>query len=542
MAFFSTFRGSLLPLKRNLFHELRNKSESLQQTKSPEASTPTSSLPTAVQHAAPAVARPDMEGPPPGAPRSQQRTPRRARWPWLQRVSVLVLVALTVTVFLWQWYGPKMVYVIQPTLMTITESLTTTGRVAGATETLVGAQATGIVERLLVREGDQVTVGQQLAILKRDVAEAQVAQAQAALNTARAQAAQVARAPLNSDIEAATEQVQQARAQVDQQRANMMQIQQLAVQAQAQLRQLEAQRDLAVKQYKRSAQLAARGFLSQADFEQAEVNSRVAEEKVRAQLEMLTVFQASMRAAQASVAAAQANVRTQEARLQTVQTGTRSEDIQVAQERVEEAEHALRVARQQAATAIVIAPFAGTVTSINTEVGRTVGSEGVLKLVSNETEIRVEVDESNLAALAVGQDALVSSSTFRDSTFTGTVSKIAAAVDAARGTIMVTIVPRVPPPWLRPGQTVNVNIITNPAIQRLLVPATAITRVGDRIGVLVVEHGRAQYKMVVTRPPTAQGVPVLVGLTADDSLIANAQGIEPGDAVRTRALARAGTP
>jgi len=52
------------------------------------------------------------------------------------------------------------------------------------TETFVGAQATGIVDKLFVREGDRVTAGQQLAILKNDVAEAQVAQAQQAVRTA----------------------------------------------------------------------------------------------------------------------------------------------------------------------------------------------------------------------------------------------------------------------------------------------------------------------------------------------------------------------
>ena len=49
-----------------------------------------------------------------------------------------------------------------------------------------------------MREGDRVRAGEQLAVLKNDVAEAQVAQAHAALNTARAQLAQVARAPLTS--------------------------------------------------------------------------------------------------------------------------------------------------------------------------------------------------------------------------------------------------------------------------------------------------------------------------------------------------------
>jgi HlyD family secretion protein len=432
------------------------------------------------------------------------------------------------------------VSIIQPTVTIITESLATTGRVSGTTETLVGAQAAGIVDRLFVREGDRVAAGTQLAVLKNDVAIAQVVQAQAVLNTARTQLAQVARAPLRSDIEAAAEQVRQARAQLDQQRATAAQAEHAVAQARAQLNQLEAERDLAIKQDERNRQLAARGFIAQTEYDQAYANRRVAEEKVQAQQQALAVAQASLRAARAGVEAAQATVRVQDARLQTVQTGARPEDIQVVRERVVEAEQALQVARQQAANALVTAPFAGSVTAIHAEVGQTVGAQGVLKLVSQNVEIRVEVDESHLADLSVGQEVMLSSSTFRDRIFRGAVAKIAAAVDASRGTVTVTIDPTAPPDWLRPGQTLNVNIITHPAAQRLLIPATAIIQVGNHSGVLVVEHGQARQKTIVTRPPTAQGVPVLAGLTMHDQVITNPRGLEANDAVRIRATGHEG--
>jgi len=246
------------------------------------------------------------------------------------------------------------------------------------------------------------------------------------------------------------------------------------------------------------------------------------------------VTQANVQAARAGVEAAQANVQAQEARRRTVQAGARPEDIQVARQRVEEAERTLQVARQQAANALVTAPFAGRVTAINTEVGQTIGTHGVLKLVRQDTEIRAEVDESHLADLGVGQDVILSSSTFHDSTFRGKVAKIAAAVDEVRGTVVVTITPVAPPDWLRPGQTINVNIILHPSAQRLLVPATAVIRVGDYSGVLVIEQGQARTKTVITRPPIAQGVPVLTGLTVHDRVIMNPQGIEAGDTVHVR--------
>ena len=55
---------------------------------------------------------------------------------------------------------------------------------------------------------------------------------------------------------------------------------------------------------------------------------------------------------------------------------------------------------------------------------------------------------------------MISSGAFSDSSFQGTVSELGAAVDQARGTIEIKVVPNNTPEWLRPGQTVDVNIIT----------------------------------------------------------------------------------
>jgi RND family efflux transporter MFP subunit len=262
---------------------------------------------------------------------------------------------------------------------------------------------------------------------------------------------------------------------------------------------------------------------------------RVADERVAAQQQAINLAQSGVRQAQAAASAAQANLSVQRAQAQTVKSGARAEDVRVAQQRLREAEEALRVARQQAGNAVVTAPFAGVVTAINTEPGQTVAAQGVLQLVSNEAEIRVDVDENNLADLRIGQGAILSSSTFPNSDFEGSVAEIGAAVNQARGTVQVTITPINPPDWLRPGQTVNVNIVTAKNAERLLVPPTALTRVGDRTVVYVVENGVALQKPVVTRPPTSEGVPVLAGLTSADRIIADVTNIEAGEVVRVRA-------
>jgi HlyD family secretion protein len=467
-------------------------------------------------------------------PRPQRSGPSRVWRSWLLRAVILLAVVVAIVLVRWYTLRPREVSLTQATLTTITETIASSGRVRGVTETVVGAQAAGIVETLLVDEGDRVTAGQALAMLKRDVAEARLAQAEQALNTARAQLAQVERGRLRSEIETAAEQVRQARAQLAQQRATVQQTQQSVVQARAQLHQLQAELDLAATQLERSAALLDRDFISRAEYDQAQTQYRVTEQRVAAAQQAVEVAQANVQASQAGIQAAQANVKALEARLQTVQTGATPEEIEVARQRIAEAEQALRVARQQVQEAVVIAPFAGIITAINAELGQPVGAQGVVRLVSSALEIRLDVDESNLADLAVGQEAVISSSVFPGDTFRGRVSEIGAAVDQTRGTVTVRVTPLQPPRWLRPGQTVNVNIITHRAAPRMLIPASAVGRSNDQTVVYVVDGGRALEKVVLTRPPTAQGVPVLAGLSAEDWIIADARGLTAGERVRVR--------
>jgi HlyD family secretion protein len=457
---------------------------------------------------------------------------------WLIRLGVLAASALMILFAFWYRQRPPAVTLIHPTQTIMTETITSSGTVGGTTETNVGAQSQGVVAELFVEEGSRVIRGQSLALIKNDVAEAQVLQARAAVEFARAQLIQASRGALSSDIDAATEQVRQANAQIEQQRAAVTQADRNTAQVRSVLSQLEAERDLAKKNLNRSVSLVEDGIIPRAEYDQSLTAYQVAEKRVEAQAQAIELAQSGVRSAQASLKSSEANARVQRARLRTIQTGARPEDVQVAQQRVTEAEKALRVAEQQAENATVTAPFAGLVTKINAEVGQTVsqtiGTQGVLTLISLEPEIRVDVDESNLSILRVGQEAVISSGAFSGGTFRGKISYLGAAVDRARGTIEIKIRPTDAPEWLRPGQTVNVNIITAQNAKRLLIPTTALVRSGERTVVFVIENDRAVEKTVVMGPPIKEGVPVIAGLEAEDRIVASAAGIKAGERVQVK--------
>ena len=401
------------------------------------------------------------------------------------------LLAAILAIVLFVRRVPRVV-VTHPRQVSLTETIASSARVGGVQESAVGAQFTGTVEQLFVRIGDRIKAGQVIAVLRNDVPQQQKAQAQTAVATARARLAQVSKPPLQSELNEAAHGVNEAKAQVGQ---------------------VNAQLQLATNDYERAQQMFNQGLIARSEFDRIQSN----QESLRLQLK-----------------SARATVRVREAKQETLQNTPLPEDVEVARAQLAEAEQALQVADRQSREAKVFAPFDGVVTALNAEQGQTVGANGVVNLVSDDLEIRVDLDESNLADLELGQTAILSSSAFGDKAFQGKLTDIGAAVDEARGVVTIKITPENPPDWLRPGQTVNVNLVTNDKIDRYIVPSTAVIRQGSRTLVMAVDDGHVIERPVITRPAMAQGIPIASGVVEADDIIVNPAGLKAGQRVRVR--------
>jgi HlyD family secretion protein len=416
------------------------------------------------------------------------KTSSRVRW-----FFVALSGAVGVSAFAyWVGHRPVEVEIYHPALTPVTETISSSGLVGGVKESVIGASFYGAVLRLPVQLGDHVQTGQTLAVLKNNITQAQVKQSETAVVTARAQLAQASRQPLASEIRSAQMQVSQAQAATEQATADL---------------------NLARKTETRTQRLVKSGDVSKSSLDTAA---------------------SALAAAEAKSRSGTASIRLAEAELQTLRSTPRKEDVDLARDRLVEAQQSLLVVRQQAGEAIVTAPFSGIITAVNVEVGQNVDALGLFGLVSDALEVRIDLDESNLADISVGQKALLSAAAFPGQTFEGRLKEISPSVNKIRGTVSIKLEPTAPPAWLRSGQTLNVNLITNQAALRLLIPASALRRSGDRTVVLVVEGDRAIEKMVVTRPPSDKGIPVLAGLEPSDLVIVDPQKIQPGDAVRMK--------
>ena len=94
-------------------------------------------------------------------------------------IIILLIVAAGFALFRW-WQGPLLpAYSIA--LTPLVQTVVATGRVATVSRAQVGSEITGVVLERRVQEGDQVSPGDLLLVLKSDEITAQVRQAEVAL-------------------------------------------------------------------------------------------------------------------------------------------------------------------------------------------------------------------------------------------------------------------------------------------------------------------------------------------------------------------------
>lgn len=185
-----------------------------------------------------------------------------------------------------------------------------------------------------------------------------------------------------------------------------------------------------------------------------------------------------------------------------------------------------RLAALQArlAKTVVRSEVAGTVLTRDAEPGDLVQPGQVLFTIalSGATEIRVPLDERNLALLALQQDAMAVADAYPQRPFPARVGFIAPSIDPQRGTVEVRLAVDPVPDFLRQDMTVSVNIETGRREQALAIPNDALADVQvDQARVWVVREGRVQRQEVTLGLRGLAMSEVLDGLRAGDRVLAD---------------------
>lgn len=477
------------------------------------------------------------------------------------RILLFLAIIAAAAAITWKLTAPVGVILISPEAREITETVAASGIVTGRREAVVGARIPGIVSELLVREGDHVNSGDLIARISNEVAEAQLDQARQGVTSARAAVRLAAVRPRSSELDAARARVRQAEASlaellpmIDRANIGVSQAESAADQADAQairaraaVLQAEARRELAENTVTRYRTLFDEGAISAQSLDQmvAELASASADKTAAQQgvaaadlaaesaRRSITAAQKDVEALRTRAVAANASFEAAQADFRTLAAGPRFESVETAREGAHAAEIGVAVARMQIRMSDVRAPFTGIVTEVTAEKGASAAATGVVKLVETASpEIRLDVDENNLADLKPGLRAVITSTAYRTLRAEGKVIRVGSKVDSARGTVEIVVAPSGSTDRLRPGQTVNVNVILSERARKMVVPSSAIRMEAGRTVVLEIVNGEATPRQVETGPTKEGKIPILDGLEAGRKIIFHAESLRTGTRVK----------
>jgi len=374
---------------------------------------------------------------------------------------------------------------------TIYEQVAASGKIFPEVEVKITSDVSGEIVKLLVEEGDSVKVGQLLAQIDPDAYVSQVERGDASVNNSKAQLATA-----RSGIESSKAQLSQFQAQKEQ------------IQAQ-----LENLRSI----HERNIGLFNDGVISKADFDLSKSNLDATLANLKSSEASLRTAEANLESSKQSSKAAEYTVKSMQASLKELKTNLNRTDI--------------------------YAPTGGIVSLLNVEQGERVvgmiqmaGTELMRISNLNAMEVQVDVNESDVLKVTIGDKADIEVDAYIGKKFEGVVNKIAnSASNMGTGTsltsdqvtnFIVTI--RVDPnsykdlisannkyPF-RPGMSASVDIFTDVAEDVLSVPIQAVTTREDEEEENKKDAVMRELIFIYTAADTVKTVEVQSGLQDDD--------------------------
>ncbi len=367
---------------------------------------------------------------------------------------------------------------------TLRVTVNVNGSLAPHAEVSLAFASGGRVAEVLVVEGQRVEAGQALVRLETDDLTLQVTQAEISLRQAELQLENLLAPPDEADVARAQDGVDQA--------AAALRLAQISYDG--------TQNSVVVNEALEDAQSAYDQALEDYNYWLDEYNEndadywyvdRAQERLDDAELALSRMQQQADQQLQSTsneLARAADTYRQAQNDLEALLAGPDESDIEAAQLQVDQSSAALEQARLRLEQATLTAPFVGTVTALNVQVGEMAGATQPAVVLSDLAALEVEInlDETDVAQVTVGQEAQVFLDAFPGVELTGEVTYIAPVAQVQSGVVLYPVTVSLTPTDLpvRGGMTADVDIVTVSQENALIVPLRAVQSVEGQTFVL----------------------------------------------------------
>ncbi|HYK02028.1 MAG TPA: efflux RND transporter periplasmic adaptor subunit [Thermoanaerobaculia bacterium] len=274
------------------------------------------------------------------------------------------------------------------------------------------------------------------------------------------------------------------------------------------------------------AEASMRALFSDRDSARATLaEAQLTYDRARSNVEQRISPQADLDRARASLESARANVRAIE-------------------QRIEQSRANVAAARDTLSKTTMTAPMAGIITALPVEEGEvavigTMNNPGTKLLTIADmsvVEAVMEVDETDVPNVKVGQRATVTVDAYPNKTFEGVVTEVGSSpmVNSTGGAEAINFEVKIqltnPPAGIRPGFSASADIITGTRSKALAIPIQALVvrekpaatpgaKAVEEEGVYLHKEGKAQFVTVVTGLSGDSNIEIVRGLTAGQQIV-----------------------
>ena len=209
-----------------------------------------------------------------------------------------------------------------------------------------------------------------------------------------------------------------------------------------------------------------------------------------------------------------------------------TESIQSASESLRSAEISMQNLQDAMNNYTITAPISGTIIEKDAKVGDAVKAGDTLCIVYDLSylEMSINVDELQISSITVGQKVQITADAVPDKTYVGTVTRVSMKGASNGGTTTYPVTIRIDDTeGLRPGMNANAEIVVAEAKNALVVPNAAVVR-GSYVLVTKDSPSAANADTTMEAPEGFVYVPVKTGVS-DDDYTQIVSGIQEGDTI-----------
>ncbi|HEU0009013.1 MAG TPA: efflux RND transporter periplasmic adaptor subunit [Verrucomicrobiae bacterium] len=388
-------------------------------------------------------------------------TPGGLRRPWIVPVAIFLLLFFAVGAFVYLRPRRIRVSVVQPMRQTISNSITTNGKVEPVHGFEAHAPLAGTIQKLLVKEGDRVQAGQLLLVMDDSRGRADLAVAQTRLKGAQ----------------------------------------------------------------ERYANLIAGGTEQQLLSRRSELQKATTErEAAQRQLDALTRLQQKGAATQVEVAAAADRLARAKADLTELQSEVRysAPEKDRVQGEINDAKVAIQLAQDMIDKCNVRAASAGIVYFLPVRAGGFVNTGELLLQEADlsQLQVRAFVDEPEIGRLSIGQTVRITWDAMPGRVWEGTVASLPSTVVSRGSRVVGEVLCKFDNPdhRLLPNVNVNTTIISSNSEEALTVPREAIHENNGRNYVFVLRDGHLHLQDIQLGISNLTRVEVRGGISEKDMI------------------------